>query len=164
MTPQYWTGRQALAWRPVVRLGLAALTMAAGCKSLGPPTPPPPPRQHELLTREEILRSTAQQGDLLQAIHSLRPEFLAVPRGVYSRSSPAAAPIVVYVDRIRQSGVQSLRSISASKVAEVRYLEPTAALNEFGPVAAGGALVVKMFDAPKEPDALSSGRLGMARQ
>jgi len=124
---------------------------AADCKSLGPSNPPPPPRQRDLLTREEILSSTAQQGDLLQAIHSLRPNFLAVPRGVYNRTSPTAIPIVVYVDRIRQSGVESLRSISASKVEAVRYLDPTAALNEFGPAAAGGALVVTLFAPPKEP-------------
>jgi hypothetical protein len=146
-------GRQALAWRPIVRLGLAVLTIgAAACKSLGPAGPPPPSRQRDLLTREEILSSTAQQGDLLQAIHSLRPQFLAVPRGVYSRSSPTSAPIAVYIDRVRQSGVESLRSIAASKVAEVRYLEPTAALNEFGPTAGGGALLVTMFNPAKEPN------------
>jgi hypothetical protein len=157
-------GRQALAWRPIVRIGVAALAIAtAACKSMGPPIPPSPQREHDLLTREEILNSTAQQGDLLQAIHSLRPEFFAVPRGVYSRSSPAATPIAVYVDRIRQSSVQSLRSISASRVAEVRYLEPTAALNEFGPTAGGGALLVKMFDSSKEPNAFSPGRVEVAR-
>jgi hypothetical protein len=135
---------------------------APACKSLGPPNPISPQRQKDLLTREEILNSTAQQGDLLQAIHSLRPEFFAVPRGVYSRSSPAATPIAVYIDRIRQSGVQSLRTISAIGVAEVRYLEPTAALSEFGPTAAGGALLIRMFDPSKEPNAFSSGRLELA--
>jgi hypothetical protein len=145
-------GRQALAWRPIVRCGLAALAMfAAGCKSLGPPGPPLAQPQRDLLTREEILNSTAQQGDLLQAIHSLRPQFLAVPRGVYSRTSPASAPIAVYVDRIRQSDLGSLRSISASRVAEVRYLDPTAASNEFGPTAAGGALLITLLARSKEP-------------
>lgn len=145
-------GRQALPWRPIVRFGLAALAIGvSACKSLGPPGPPLPQRQRDLLTREEILSSTAQQGDLLQAIHSLRPQFLSIPRGVYSPSSPAAAPIAVYVDRIRQLDVGSLRSISANKVAEVRYLDPTAALNEFGPTAAGGALLITLLDRSKEP-------------
>lgn len=148
MNSQHRMGRQALACRPIVRLGLAALAIAAiGCKSLGPPNPPAPARQRDLLTREEILSSTAQQGDLLQAISSLRPNFLAVPRGAYPRSS-----LVVYVNGIRQiGGLESLRSISAIKVAEVRYLEPTAALNEFGPAASGGALVVTLSDPSKEP-------------
>jgi hypothetical protein len=143
-------GRRAVAWRPVVQLGFA-LTCAAACSSLGPPKPASPQWQRDVLTREEILGSTAQQGDLLDAIHSLRPHFLAIPRGTYSRASPAATPLAVYVNRMRQSGAESLRSIAASKVAEVRYLEPTAALNEFGPVASGGALLVTMFDPSKEP-------------
>lgn len=108
--------------------------------------------------REEILSSTAQQGDLLQAIQSLRPQFLAAPRGVYRPSSPTAAPIAVYVDRVRQADLASLRSISASKVAEVRYLDPTSALNEFGPTAGGGALLVKLLDPLREPNALSTDR------
>jgi len=144
-------GRQTLVWRPIVRLRLAALVIAAGCSSLGPPKAASPKAQRDLLTQEEIANSTALQGDLLDAIHSLRPNFLAIPRGVYSRRSPAAAPLAVYVNRTRQSGVESLRSIAASKVAEVRYLEPTEALNQFGPTAAGGALLITMIDPFKQP-------------
>ena len=133
-----------------MRLGLAAL-VAAGCSSLGPPKAAAPKAERDRLTQEEIANSTALQGDLLDAIHSLRPNFLAIPRGVYSRRSPAAVPLAVYVNRTRQSGVESLRSIAASKVAEVRYLEPTAALNQFGPTASGGALLITMIDPFKEP-------------
>lgn len=147
-------GRQTLPWRPILQLGIAIL-LAAGCSSLGPPKATGPQPQRDVITREEILNSTAQQGDLLDAIHSLRPHFLAIPRGVYSRSSPAAVPLAVYVNRVRQAGLESLRSIAASKVAEVRYLDPTASLNEFGPTAAGGALLVTMFDPSKEPSAFS---------
>ena len=145
-------GRQAFAWRPIVCLGFAlAALSASACASFGPAQPPAPTTQRNLLTREEILNSTAQQGDLLSAIHSLRPTFLATPRNVYSGSSGASAPIAVYIDRIRQSGIESLRSISASRVVEVRYLEPTASLNEFGPTASGGALLVKVLDPSKVP-------------
>ena len=141
-------GRQALAWRPIVRSALIALSLAAAaCKSMGPPGPPAPHHERDLLTREEILSSTAQQGDLLQAIHSLRPNFLAPPRG----RTPLTG-LAVYVNRIRQNGgLDALRSISATKVAEVRYLEPTAALNELGPAAAGGAIVVTLADPSREP-------------
>ena len=149
-----WMGRQALAWRPIVRLGIA-VSLAAGCSSLGPPKATGPQPQRDLITRDEILNSTAQQGDLLDAIHSLRPHFLAIPRGVYSRSLPAAVPLAVYVNRVRQAGLESLRSIAASKVAEVRYLDPTASLNEFGPTAGGGAILVMMFDPSKEPSVFS---------
>jgi hypothetical protein len=139
-------GRRALARRPIARFGLVLIAVSAGCSSFGPPQPPAPQSQRSILTREEILASTANQGDLLDAIHSLRPTFLARPRSVYAGNSSAAAPLAVYVDRIRQSGVESLRSIAAGKVAEVRYLDPTASLNEFGPTASGGSLQVRMFD------------------
>ena len=141
-------GRRLLGRRPIVYV-LAAILAASACTAMGPPKPVGPAAQRDLLTREEILESTAMQGDLLNAIHSLRPNFLAPPHGVVRGS--AAAPIAVYVDRIRQSGLEALRSISASKVAEVRYLDPTTSLNELGPVASGGALLVRMFDPSKSP-------------
>jgi hypothetical protein len=37
-------------------------------------------------------------------------------------------------------------------VAEVRYLDPTAAQNLYGFVATGGALVVRLYDASKNPE------------
>jgi hypothetical protein len=37
-------------------------------------------------------------------------------------------------------------------VAEVKYLDPTAAQNQFGFGATGGALVVKLYEKPKDPD------------
>jgi hypothetical protein len=144
-------GRRALAWRPIVRFCLSVIVSSSACSSFGPPKAPPPQSQRDILTREEILSSTANQGDLLEAIHSLRPTFLARPRNAVSKSSSAAAPLAVYVDRIRQSGVEALRSIAAGKVAEVRYLDPTASLNQFGPTASGGSLHIKMFDPSTKP-------------
>jgi hypothetical protein len=144
-------GRQTLVWRPIVRFAVGVFALAAvACKSMGPPGPPLPHHERDLLTREEILSSTAQQGDLLQAIHSLRPNFLS------ARGRAPLTGLVVYVNRIRQTGgLEALQSIAATKVAEVRYLEPTAALNEFGPVAGGGALVVTLFDPSREPIGVS---------
>jgi hypothetical protein len=144
-------GRQAMAWRPIVHLGLSLMISSTACSSFGPAKPSAPQSQRDILTREEILSSTANQGDLLDAIHSLRPTFLARPRNAYNGASSASAPLVVYVDRIRQSGVESLRSIAAGKVAEVRYLDPTASQNQFGPTASGGSLHVRMFDPATKP-------------
>jgi len=142
-------GRWPLGQRPIVYLLMAVL--ASACAAWGPAKPRGPQGQRNLLTRDEILESTAHQGDLLNAIHSLRPNFLAAPHGALAGSATASAPIAVYVDRIRQSGLDALRSISASKVVDVRYLDPTTSLNELGPVASGGALLVRMFDPSKSP-------------
>jgi len=136
----------------MLRLGLAFALASTACSSFGPPQQPSPQSQRNILTREEILASTANQGDLLDAIHSLRPTFLAKPHSVFAGNAAAAVPLAVYIDRIRQSGVEALRSIAAGKVAEVRYLDPTASLNEFGPTARGGSLLIRIFDpAPKVP-------------
>jgi hypothetical protein len=151
-------GRRAFARRPIVRFALMLIAAGVGCSSFGPPQPPAPQSQRNILTREEILASTAYQGDLLDAIHGLRPTFLARPRGVYAGNAAAAVPLAVYVDRIRQSGIESLRSIAAGKVAEVRYLDPTASLNEFGPTASGGSLHVRMFDPSTKVPTPSSDR------
>lgn len=72
-------------------------------------------------------------------------------------------PVVVYIGRLRQAGVESLTTISAINVEEVRYLDPTASQNEFGPTASGGALIVVLRDASKLPDTTVTTRLEGAR-
>ena len=127
---------------------------ASACSSFGPAAAPRPPQpRRDLLTRDEILSSTAQQGDLFQAIQSLRPQFLVVPSTVHSRGTAATAPVSVYIDRARQMGIQSLRTIAAINVAEVRYLDPTESQNQFGAIASSGAILVKLYDSSKNPDA-----------
>jgi hypothetical protein len=140
-------GRQVLAWR-LLFFGatVCALAFIAACHALGPPEPPPPPGERDVLRRDEIMSSTARQGDLFDAIQSLRPRFLSTPRGVVTRSSTSSSPVAVFVEGIRQTGgLEVLRQISAAKVAEVRYLDPMSAQGEYGFAATGGALLVKLY-------------------
>jgi hypothetical protein len=123
----------------------------SGCSSLGSPRDPGPQPQRDVLSRNEILKSNVAQGDLLQAIRSLRPEFLAPPRGKTTRRGEAVTPLTVYVEGIRQTGTESLRNITASHILEVRYLDPTASATQFGPNAGGGALVVRVFPHDRTP-------------
>ena len=136
-----------------MRSSLVALALAfAGACGAARTGPSAAPRgQHDLITRDEILSSTHEASDLFRAIQSLRPQFLAAPRGVVARGSSSSSPLSVYVDGIRQSGVDALRGVPASGVAAVRYLDPTASQSELGPLASGGALVVTMYHPPKEP-------------
>jgi len=109
--------------------------------------------EHDVLTRDEILSSTASTGNLLQAIQSLRPNFLMAHPTAHSTRSAAARPLAVYVSGVHQTiGVEALTSINAANVTAVRYLDPTAAQNQFGFVATGGALVVTLDDPSKKPD------------
>ena len=68
-------------------------------------------------------------------------------------------PIAVYFGRLRQAGLETLRTIAAVNVEEVRYLDPTASQNEFGPMASGGALIVVLRDSSKLPDTTATDRL-----
>jgi hypothetical protein len=124
---------------------VVGLMLVAGCGSAGGRQPIGPQPQRNLLTRQEILSSTYRDLDLYQTLRGLRPNFLEPPPAPRSRASTASLPTAVFVDRMRQSGLQALRTLRASDVDEVRYLDPTASQSELGPSAAGGAVVVKLF-------------------
>jgi len=134
--------------RRLVMVGVAACAGASSSAKRDHQAQP----EHDVLTREEILASTSNTGDVLQAIQSLRPTFLQTHPSAHSKRSAAALPLAVYVGRIRQTGLDALKSINAANVAEVRYLDPTAAQNQFGFVATGGALVIKLYETPKNPE------------
>jgi len=134
-----------------IAYGASLFALAACGKAAGSSAHPAP--EHDVLTRQEIMAATASTGDLLQAIQSLRPNFLAVHPSAHSTYSAAALPLAVYISGVRQSGgVEALKSINAGNVATVRYLDPTAAQNQFGFRATGGALVVTLDDPSKNPE------------
>lgn len=99
-------------------------------------------RQRDVITREELSNSGQKDQDLYAAIRSLRPHFLAPPRGVRTMGAAPPAPVAVYVDDMK-SDLSALRSIPASDALEVRYLEPGKAQDEFGTTHSGGAILVK---------------------
>ena len=134
------------------RAGVVIAVLAAlGCGPAGAGGGRVSPERRDVLTRDEILSSNAREGDLFQAIRSLRPNFLMLAPSVHSRGSTAASPLAVYIGNVRQAGVQSLRTIPATRVAEVRYLDPTTAQNTLGPMASGGALVITLYDESRPP-------------
>jgi len=102
-------------------------------------------RQRDVITRQEILTSAQAEQDLFLAIRSLRPHFLAPPRGVRSMGAAPPAPTVLYVDGNKQGDFATLRMISARDVEEVRYMDPAKAEEEYGIGHSGGAILVKLF-------------------
>jgi len=102
-------------------------------------------KQRDVITREEILSSAQVNQDLFLAIRSLRPHFLAPPRGVRTMGAAPPAPTVLYVDGSKQGDFSTLRMISAKDVEEVRYLDPSRAEEEYGIGHSGGAILVKLF-------------------
>lgn len=102
-------------------------------------------KQRDVISREEILSSAQVEQDLFLVIRSLRPHFLAPPRGVRSMGAAPPAPTVLYVDGNKQGDFSTLRMISARDVEEVRYLDPSKAEEEYGIGHSGGAVLVKLW-------------------
>jgi hypothetical protein len=103
-------------------------------------------RQRDRITREEIEASPHKHLDAFQLIRNMRPHFLEPPKGVrsFGGSNAPFTPIAVYVDGRRDTGIDALKTMDPLTFEEVRYLDPTRAENEFGTMAANGAVVVKL--------------------
>lgn len=88
-----------------------------------------PRRDPELITQEELAATTATM--LYDAVRALRPAWM-------QRSRPTAvlqqhqAQLLVYVDGARYGTIESLRQLSTSGVASVRFFSPGAAQARFG--------------------------------
>src|SRR5437868_5303864 len=102
-------------------------------------------KERDLVKREEILAAGQGDLDLFVALRALRPRFLEPPPGVRTLGNSMQIPTAVVVDGKRMGGLETLQSIVASTVDEVRYLEPSKAGTEYGQSASGGAVVVKLW-------------------
>ena len=106
-------------------------------------------KSRDKITRQEIMALPQKDMDVFQVVRNLRPHFLEAPRGVRSMGNSVTFPTVVYVDGKKESGLDALRLMNPMDVDEIRYLDPPQAMNEFGQMANGGAVVIKRYKAPK---------------
>ncbi len=135
-----------------IRATVAGVVLLTGALALVPEPASAQGRKRDLITRAELLASAQKSTDLYQAIRSIRPHFVAPPRGVRTIGASPPAPIVVYVDGNRQGDVSVLNSIMTMNVYEVAYLEPSKAQDEYGITHSGGAILIKLFKGvEKEP-------------
>ncbi|MGH7501832.1 MAG: hypothetical protein ACREL7_08760 [Longimicrobiales bacterium] len=101
---------------------LAALSMA--CASSGGRTA----GNSDVIRAEELV--TVRVSTAYEIVERLRPAFLR-GRGQTSLSSDSQFP-VVYVDGMRQGGLDSLRRVAAQDVGEIRYLTARDATTRYG--------------------------------
>jgi hypothetical protein len=134
-----------------IRSGLLALSLAAGWLLLSPADGLAQKKQRDVITREEILGSGQRDMDLHRAVRSLRPHFLAAPRGQRTMGAAPPAPVALYIDEARSGDVNGLKDVAAVDVQEVRYLEPARAQERYGISHSGGAILVTLFKGPKPP-------------
>lgn len=129
----------------IIRWGLVGLMLAGGLLATSPSEGLAQKRQRDVISRDEIMSSAQKDRDLFQVIRALRPHFLQAPKGIRTLGgSMGIAPLAVYVEGRRETGVESLNVLAAKDVQEVRYLDPARSENQFGIAANGGALVVKL--------------------
>jgi hypothetical protein len=132
---------------------LSTLALTACCVALVPSTSHAQKRERDRVTRDEILASGQGDQDLYAALRSLRPRFVEPPRGIRTLGNAMQVPTIVVVDGKRLGGLETLQSIVANTVDEVRYLDPARSANEYGEMGANGAVVVKLWREPAKPKA-----------
>ncbi|MEO7083535.1 MAG: hypothetical protein ABI442_14420 [Gemmatimonadaceae bacterium] len=132
----------------IQRFVMGLLFVAAACGPSAGNEAPLPNTRRDVLTHDDIL-SAPQVSSLYSAIQALRPFYLSAPMGV--QPGAARKSIAIYLNGALQSGTESLQGIAADNVEEVRYLEPIKAQSEYGPIASGGALVIKLRKSSADP-------------
>ena len=126
----------------MIRIALGVVILSTGLTVMAPADVLAQEKSRDLITREEIERSAQRDQDIFGVIRGLRPHFLAPARGIRTLGGGVRPPTALYVDGVREDA-NVLRTIMASSVSEVRYLDPSRSEGEYGPTAAGGAVVVK---------------------
>ena len=130
-----------------LRLGALISLTLLGC---APPSASARARQPKNLYeigQTEIEAESIRGGSAYDLVSRLRPSMLvshARPAGPQSRSQTweANSSIKVYLDGFRYGGVESLATIPASNVVEVRWLSAMDATTRFGTGNTAGAIAV----------------------
>lgn len=128
------------------RLALAAallLPLALSCG--GNPNPsaagtPPARYDRSRIGPEEIADARARNmSNVYDLVAALRPQWL---RQAGSLSRGSSGQVVVYLDNIRQGGIEALRAYTLPSVQSVRWLSPSEAGGMFGLNVNGGVIQV----------------------
>ncbi len=130
-----------IPYLPCCIVGAAALGWACGAGTGATATEHPAPsqsRNSNVILADELSRVSATSLD--EVVRTLRPQWL---RNAPSTLRPEAeGTVVVYQDRVRLGGPESLRQINPLQVKEVRYYAPSEAELRFGPGHLHGAIEV----------------------
>lgn len=117
---------------------LAGLVLALACSSSRGAGPG---GNRNVITSDEIRALNVSTA--MDVVQRLRPEFLR-GRGRASIQDPAAQFPVVYVDGVRAGGIDALRTIGATDVLEIRYINSTDATTRYGTGHTGGVIEVRI--------------------
>ena len=138
---------------PMLRLGAVLSLIALAC---APATASSHSRLEagtwDEIPKAEIEAASVQFGSAYDIVRVLRPSMLTL-RGITTARSQSRSPvweadhgIKVYVDGIRYGGVESLATIPANTVREIRWLSAGDATIRYGTGNVAGAIVVATRD------------------
>jgi hypothetical protein len=102
-------------------------------------------RNRSQITAEEI--ATTNASSAYEIVERLRPEFLR-SRGQKSLSDPTPDDPIVYVNGMRSGAIESMRSMSAQDVLEIRFITAADATTRFGTGHTGGVIEVRTRRSP----------------
>ena len=129
---------------------IATTVVVSGCRTAAPTvsaSASPPATSIERAARKSPDRlgyaemKSAQVANAHEAVSRLRPQFLR--RHWPTMANNGEGQPVIYLDGVRQGGIDMLRSIPANALYEIRYLSSTAANAEFGRWHPGGVISVR---------------------
>jgi len=126
-------------YRFALAFSLAIMVSACGSAPVGNDTLGM--RNRSVLTMEEIQAARAPGRNAHDLISQLRPEYMRT-RGVTSMRTPEPSTATVYVDGMRYGELESLKSLPATQVIRVEYINAADATTRFGTDHVGGAILV----------------------
>jgi hypothetical protein len=104
-----------------------------------------PIRNRDVITKEELQSGTLSSQSVLDVVTSLRPSYLTV-RGLHNVAAvggdPEAGKVHASIDGNKVVGLEELRGIVASTVKEIRFLNPSAAMQKFGSDSREGPVIL----------------------
>ena len=99
-----------------------------------------------VITQQELADPAVSGRNVLEAVRSLRPQFLSV-RGTHtlqttSAADPETGKVHASLDGTKIVSVDELAGINANTVVEIRFLNPAQAMQRFGGAAREGPVIL----------------------
>jgi hypothetical protein len=109
------------------------------------PVVPEARRDRDLITKEEMTRANVGSQSVLDVVTNLRPAYLNV-RGMHNVAAaggdPEAGKVHASIDGNKLIAIEELRGVLAATVKEIRFLNPSAAMQRFGGSAHEGPVIL----------------------
>jgi hypothetical protein len=105
----------------------------------------PAQRNRDVISKEEMAKANVGSQSVLDVVTALRPAFLNV-RGLHNvpavGGDPEAGKVHASIDGNKLIALEELRGVLASTVKEIRFLNPSAAMQRFGGDAREGPVIL----------------------